>query len=941
MDLAFSPCVIDDESTSGDRSSMRASVIALGLLAVVVSVGGLSCRPNTDLVVAPLAATSVAAMVITVPAPRADGRLSPDVSPRRYRLSLEVDSAAKRFRGEVRIDIDIARPTTSIILHASGLSFDEVEVRSGDRLHAAKASLRAAVGAEHDGGRPEELVIESPDVLSVGAAELRIAYQAPLDEKLRGIYRTERDGRMYVVTQMEPADARRVLPCFDDPTFKTPFEVSVIAPRGQRVFANGALLRERDAGEDPDSGVARVRFDFAATRPLPTYLLALAVGPFDVLEGPTRPVPVRLIAPSGLAGRGAFVVSVASELTELFARRFGTPYPYAKLDLVAVPNFASGAMENAGLLMFREELLLVDSDSSASARRRAIQVIAHELAHQWFGDLVTPNWWNDLWLNEGFANYFEAVGADELHPETRSELGQFARLGAVMALDSLDAARQVRQEVRTVYEAEEAFDAITYSKGSAIIGMLAAYLGAGPFRAGIQSYLSRYAHGNASAEELFRALGDASGSDISAVARSFVEQPGVPLVSLTSSCVAGVGKVVLEQRRHRLLPHAPETSLWNIPVCLRYAPLGSRTAGAADVVETSRVCVLFDRRVMAVPLEDCPAWIQPNEDHRGYYRYALTREGMAAAWQATLMAGDARGRIGFLANAWALVQSGDFPANEFLALLESAKGERDPEGVFALVELYDRVEVAFVTSETKPAFDRWVSGALLPLAKELGWAARPGDSEETKLLRETVLDALSLHTNERWLKEEGARRAMAYLRAAGGADADSAGVALRVAVRTGDVSFDALVASLRSRSDPEHRTRILRALGAFSEPKAVASALDLVLSGAVKPADFLYIARGAAIKEAGRDALSAWLEAHLVELAAKSDGMHATGALGALGRLCSADARTHAEAVFRPLVSKVGGSQRRLDEALEASAACADLRGRQAAAAGLWLSARP
>ena len=906
---------------------MRLRVLALALSGF----GSVACRPNTDLVVSPLAVTAVPVVATTVAPPRTDGRLPDDVHPRRYRLALDVDPGAKRFRGEVRIELEVARSTSAIVLHASGLTFDEVEIRSGDRLHQGKATLRRATGAEFGDGRPEELVIESPDLLSVGSAELRIAYQGTLDDKLRGIYRTERDGKNYVVTQMEPADARRVLPCFDDPAFKTPFELSVTVPRGQRVFANAPLVRERDAGEDPESGVARVRFDFEPTRPLPAYLLALAVGPFDVFDGPRDPVPVRLIAPSGLATRGSFVVALASELTELFARRFGTPYPYSKLDLVAVPSFAAGAMENAGLVTFREELLLVDGDSSAVARRRAVQVIAHELAHQWFGDLVTLKWWDDLWLNEGFASYFEAVVADELRPETRAQLEDFAHLGSVMALDSLDAARRVREEVRSVYQAEEAFDAITYEKGSAVIGMLHAYVGDGPFRVGIQSYLTRHAHGNASAEDLFRALGDASGSDVGAIARTFVDQPGVPLVTITPSCVAGNGKVVLEQRRHRLVPHAPEAALWNIPVCLRYAPLTPRTVGATDVVETSRVCVPLSRRVMELELESCPAWIQANDDHRGYYRYALPADGMAASWRAT-RGGDARGRIGFLTNAWALVQSGDFGASEFLALLDDAKGERDSEGVTAIVELLDRVELALVTDESRPAFERWVSSLLLPLAKELGWDARPGEPEEYKLMRETVFDGLSLHTSDRAIKAEATRRALSYLRDPSTVDADSAGVALRAAARLGTLTLDSLVKSLDSRAEPEHRTRILRALGCLAEPKLVTEALDLVLAGKVKPSDFLYLARSAALKGSSRAALVAWLEAHFVELAGQSDGMRATGALSVLRRVCTADVRGRAESVFRPLVTKVGGSQRRLDEALEGAAACIDLRARQASA---------
>jgi len=915
---------------------MRGGLVALGLLGFGVA----ACVPNTDLVVAPQVEATAPDLAVAVPPPRADGRLPDDVRPRRYRLALELDPAAKRFRGEVRIELDVSRSTSVLVLHASGLTFDEVEVRSGERLYPGKATSRRAVGSEREGGRPEELVIETPEPLSVGTAELRIAYQAPIDDKLRGIYRTERDGKSYLITQMEPADARRLLPCFDDPSYKTPFELSVTVPRGQRVFSNAAVIRERDAGEAPDSGVARVRVDFEPTKPLPTYLLALAVGPFDVFEGPAEPVPVRLIAPSGLADRGSFVVAMASELVELFTRRFGTPYPYGKLDLVAVPSFAAGAMENAGLLTFREELLLIDANSSALARRRAMQVIAHELAHQWFGDLVTLKWWDDLWLNEGFASYFESVVADEWRPETRAELEDLAHLGSVMALDSLDAARRVRQSVRTVYEAEEAFDPITYSKGSAVIGMLHAYLGEDAFRLGMQSYLSRHANGNASSDELFRALGDASGRDVGAVARSFVDQSGVPLVTVRPSCVEGAGKLVLEQRQHRIAPHAPDDTLWSVPVCVRYAPLVARTVGASDIVETSRVCTLLDRRAVEVELDSCPAWVQPNDDYRGYYRYALPADALAATWRATKGA-EPRARIGFLANAWSLVQGGELHANEIAEFLDEVRGDADPHVVLLSAELLDRVELAFVTDESRPPFERWVSSLFLPLAKELGWEPKTGEREETTLLRETVLDTLSIHTRERWLKDEATRRALAYLRDPSSIDPNVAAVALRASARFGTLPFDAAVKALDARTEPEHRLRIVRALGSSSDPTLVARALDLLLSGTLKISEANSLARYAAQKGPGRTALLAWLEAHLVELADKSDGMHATGPLAVVGRTCADEARTRADATFRPLVTNVGGSMRRLDEALEGAAACTDLRRRESATFSRWLAARP
>lgn len=895
-----------------------------------------ACRPSTDLVVAPPPIVEAPRSTAAVPPPRADGRLPEDVGPSSVRWTLEVDPEGKRFRGEVRIAVEVARETRAIVLHGSGLAIDGAEVSSGDRLFTAKASFRRAAGAEAEDSPAEELVLEVPEPLSVGAAEVRIAYQAPLGEKLRGLYRTVRDGRSYLVTQLEPADARRVLPCFDDPRYKVPFELSVIAPRGQRVFSNGAVLRERDAGEDPETGVARVRHDFEVTKPLPTYLLALAVGPFDVLEGPREPVPVRLIAPSGMASKGATVVAMASELLDLLARRFGTPYPYSKLDLVAVPSFGAGAMENAGLITFREELLVVDDSSSARSRRATLQVMAHELAHQWLGDLVTLRWWDDLWLNEGSASYFEGLAVDEWRPETRARLEDLVHLGSVMALDSLDSARRVREPVRTVAEAEEAFDPITYSKGSAILGMIHAYLGDEPFRRGIATYLSRHAHGTATANDLFSALGEAGRTDVAAIASSFVDQPGVPVLRVRTTCSQGRGSLSIEQRRHRLTERASDEGVWKIPACLRYGVEAPRSGVGA--VETRRVCTLVEQRTQTVALDACPTWVSPNDEHRGYYRYALPPEDLRRLWR-SLPSIDVRGRVGFLGNAWGLVQSDDLALSELFAYLEEAATARDLETLTLVTDIVDRVALAVVDDVGRAAFQRWVSGVFLPIAREFGWDARRGEREEVALTRELVLDLLAMHTSEPWIRDEATRRATAYLRAPSSVGPDTASIALRTAARVGTIGYEALIRALDGQPSPEHRVRVLRALGSLRDRSELTRALDLLLSGGVRSSDGRYLARAAANAEPTRAVLTKWLEDNFTALAAKTDPMSATSYLAAYGRACSEAERSRAASTFGPLVAKLGGSSRRLSEALDAAEACSDLRGRQANAAKAWLAA--
>ncbi|MCA9622342.1 MAG: M1 family peptidase, partial [Myxococcales bacterium] len=490
---------------------VRAALIALGMTLV------LACAPNTDLTVAPPPQPTQSAVVI--PPPREDGRLPPGVQPTRYRLALDIDPGSDGFTGEVGITIDLDAATSAIVLHAAELSITRAEVVVGDSVLTAETSRRRASGATTN---EEELVVVTSAELPAGSVELRLSFAGTLSEALVGMYRVEDGGEDYVFTQLEPSDARRVFPCFDDPIFKVPFDVSVTAPADDRVFANTPELSAEPDGE-------RITHTFATTKPLPTYLVALAMGPLDVLEGPQTPVPLRLITARGKSQSGKLALATAAAQLPLLGNWFGHPYPYAKLDLVAVPNFGPGAMENAGLVTFREELLLVDG-GSAMSRRDMVMTMAHELSHQWFGNLVTMKWWDDLWLNEGFASYLETVIADEQEPETRAELDLLSLSGWVMDLDALQSSRRVRQPVSNTYQAWQAFDGITYVKGASVIRMLHDWLGDEPFRHGIRNYVERHAFGNASAADVFASLSATSGHDVAKVASTFLDQPGVPLV---------------------------------------------------------------------------------------------------------------------------------------------------------------------------------------------------------------------------------------------------------------------------------------------------------------------------------------------------------------------------------------------------------------------------
>jgi len=886
------------------------------------------CPPNTDLTVAPVPTVNKS-FDVKVPPPRLDGRLPASVTPLRYELTLDIDPADDRFIGEVEIAVQLTEAATAIVMHGSGLQVTRAEVVVGlDRI-PAKVQMRKASGAARVA---EELVVAVARPIEVGDAKLRLQFSAPLDEKLRGIYRVVEGQARYVFTQFEPSDARRMFPCFDDPSFKVPFDLTVTVPKGNRVFSNSP---QREQSESTDG--TKITVSFATTRRIPTYLLALAIGPLEVREGPREPVPLRLIAAKGRTQLGGFALQTATEQLKILADYFRIPYPYRKLDLVAVPNFGPGAMENAGLINFREELLLVDGNTSAKSRRNVAATIAHELAHQWFGNLVTMKWWDDLWLNEGFATYVESVIVDRWRPDMKAGLEMLSSIGWVMDFDALESARAVRQPVSNTYEAEEAFDGITYIKGAAVIGMLHNWLGDEVFTDGVAAYLKKYEWKNASSEDIFASLSDASGQKVGAVAKTFLEQAGVPLVRTTLSCKAGApASLNLSQQRYRgraVAGSVASDPLWRIPVCVTVMPHGAQA-------RQRQVCGLLVRRSMKLdlPIEGCPAWVLPNASHHGYYRYALPKVELQHLAKSMAQL-PTRDKVGFLSNLWALVQSGELDAADLFEVLASTKQLSERAVVEEIIEILEHASDALIEAPQRPRFERLVAGHLLARAQQLGWEGRAGDTEHDKLLRRSLFKALAILTRDPWLLSEAKKRAAAYLKKPAAADADTAAIALVVSVRQGDEALDfaTVEALLKGAKTPTERITAVQALGAFRDEKLLRRTLSMILDGRIRAQDALYAVRTAIQWPDSRAVFIAWMREHLTEVANILSGFGVTRMVASLRQLCDAKEVEAAARAFEPMVEKMGGSKRRLREALENAELCVDLRARQAAAVSNYL----
>jgi len=907
---------------------------------------------------------SVVPGVPAVPAPRSDGRLPPEVRPVGYALDLVIDPATPRFSGHARIKVQIATPVRALILHAKGLEVRRATVKT--RPHGeltAIATLRKAAGSK---GEPEELVLALDRPIGPGEAEMDLDYDGPFGEKMRGLYRAQDHGAWYAFTQFEPTDARRAFPCFDEPAFKTPFDVAITVPQDLVAFAN---MKERQ--RQPRAAAGQVRFEFETSPPLPTYLVALAVGTFDVVAGAAdgispgphpnapasaAPLDVRIIATHGKSPLAGSALSATLGLLGPLSRYFQSPYPYGKLDLVAVPAFGSGAMENAGLLTFREERLLLDARASLASRLGSASIIAHELSHQWFGDLVTMAWWDDLWLNEAFATWMADKAVDEHRPATRARLQALAGKSRVMSEDSLSTARRIRNPVGSTSAALEAFDGVTYVKGRAVLAMTEAWLGENTFRDGIRRYLNQHAWGSATAGDLYAALSEASGErPVARVMDAFTTQTGFPVVDATLECPGSLagrsdkGAVVrLTQREYRTLDRKAEASdkLWQIPVCVAFSADDLAAHGA---VKLDRQCALMEAREARIELKvtvRCPALLYANAGEDGYYRVQLDRERLAQLASLLERLPEPE-RFGVVSNAFAAVRSGDLPASTFLALVSKLATDHSRLVWSEAIDALWSIDRALITDQARPAFARFVRALAAPTVRRLGWREAPNETDDDHFLRESVLhlagdlgeDAGVLARADRlarqWLATSAGARGGAAVAAVSN---DVARVALPLAAKHGDEAlWQQMAGVLRKTSTPEARLLALSGLTAFEDGGLVERTLALVLDGTIKPQDLRYVFPAMALRRASREPALAWLQAHFDEIAPKIPSAMVGRVIASVAGVCEGDRVRALEAFFRAHTAEVEGVAKDLRQSVESALRCSALADAQRAATSAWL----
>lgn len=904
-------------------SSFR-SAARVGLVAGAISVAATGCPPPGDVTRPPVVPT-VSPNAPRVPPPEKNGRLPRTATPLRYELAVVVDPKKDRFTGDVAIDIDVPQAAGGIVMHGKQLTVIRAEALVSGTPRRAQTSFRKSSANDEE----DELVLTFSEPIPAGKSQLRIAYSAPISSQLNGLYRVVENEVPYLVTQFEALDARRFMPCFDEPSFKAPLALKVTVPKGQLAFSNGA----ETARADVEDGTV---FTFEETPPLPTYLYALAVGPYEVRDDKGAPpsgmpgknsVPLRVIATKGKSKDAAPMLTAADASLKYLTSYFDRAYPYSKLDLMVVPEFAYGAMENAGLITFRDELGLVPESASVEVWRQMALTVAHEIAHHWFGNLVTMEWWDDVWLNEGFATWMELKVIDAWKPESESKLHGLSYRQFVMEEDSLGSARAVRQPVLTDGDVIEAFDGITYIKGAAVIGMLETWLGPDTFRDGVRAYLRAHEHKNATHGDLFASLGRVSGKDVAQVASTFLDQSGVPLVRAALSCDAGAApKVTLTQAPYTPVGRTPSSQTWKIPVCINHE--------GADPKKPS--CALLEGSSVEMPLPTdgagqarCPKWIHPNAGEAGYYRYALA----PADWDKLVGAADAldvRERLGLLGAARSLVQSGDLGADKMVDLIAALKKARHPLLVHEMVVGLDWLSRTVVDPAARPKLDAFAVQVLNPIARDLGWTPRPKDTSAEKDLRKTLFGALGVMARDPAARKMADKMGPRYLADPKSEDPNMGPIALGIwAMSADEARWNELVKRLATADSPEHRHAILEALSAVESPALLQKSLDLALTDKVKVQDTMVIVIPALHRAATAPVAWAWLKDNVAALKTKLPPLIFGGIGGVVAGACDAKMKDEMTAFLQGVLKGVEGSDRAFRQGQLAAQLCIDVRGRE------------
>lgn len=846
------------------------------------------------------------------------GQLPKSVYPFDYALRLQPDLEKFTTKGWETIDVEVLKPVTEIVLNAL-----EMEVTKATLISTnGELTLRPRVNPTK-----QTLTLLPPSEVAPGKYRIALEFNGRIDERAQGLYHAEYpspSGRKTMLgTQMEPTDARRMFPCWDEPVFRARFELTVLVPEKHLAVSNMPIEREAKLG----NGLKEVKF--MRTPPMATYLVLFVSGELEELKGEAEGVKIRIITTEGKRDQGHHALDSTKKLLAYYNRYFGVRYPLPKLDQIAIPGGFGGAMENWGGITYNERNLLFDPKTSSQATRQSVfGIIAHEMAHQWFGDLVTTAWWDNLWLNEGFASWMASKATDKLNPDWQVWLAAGSVKSGVMNDDALSSTHPILRPINNENEANDAFDQITYQKGQSFLRMLENFLGEDAFRNGIRQYMAKHKYSNATTADLWDSLEISSGKPVKAISAGWTEQPGFPLITIKTNCDAGKQIVTLEQERFTVQDPNAKPLLWQVPVALM------------DVAEPKyRGFAFLDGRTVSVPFRGCNDIIKANAGDAGYYRVAYEPELFEKLRQ-RLNELPPADRLNLLNDSWAMVVANRGPISGYLDLAKSLKGEKTFAIWSQVISVLGFIDSMEKDQAGRAAFRDFACRLLQPELKRLTWKAKSGESNADTLLRSQVISTLGAFGDKAVIAEAQARYAK-FIAKPSSLPADLRAPVLIITGRYADrATYDQLHELARKAKGTEERQLYYRAMAGALDPELAASTLSLSLSGETIPQETANFPAQVAGLGGHTDLAWDFAKQHMKELLNQVEAFRRNGYVpGIMSGYCDAARADELEAYVKKNVSEEA-----LPKARETAASIrlkADIKKRELANVDKWVSAVP
>jgi len=834
-------------------------------------------------------------------------RLPSGVRPQHYSLTITPDLAKARFAGSETIEVVLDAPTSAITLNAAEIEFGAVKAQVGD-FSPTFEDATVTLDAEK-----EQATFTFARPLAAGPVTLQIAYTGILNDKLRGFYLSKTKLRSYGVTQFEATDARRAFPCFDEPALKATFDASLVIDTADTAISNTKIVRDTPG---PVAGKHTVAF--APTPKMSTYLVAWLVGDFKCTEGKADGVPIRACATPDKVALTEFALDAAKWNLKYYDKYFGIKYPMAKLDMVAIPDFEAGAMENFGCITYRETEMLVDKKNGMlDAKKEVAETVAHEMSHQWFGDLVTPAWWDNLWLNEGFATWMETKAANTWQPKW--EYPQDVALGKdrTMNGDAGKTTRPIRAKADTPAEINEMFDDIAYGKAGAVIAMVENWVGEDVFRKGVQQYLAAHAYGNATAEDFWDAQTRVSGLPVDKVMRSFVDQPGVPEVMLTGEGAAAP----VVQRRFSISGAAAGADAWAVPVCFKGASCRLLTPGASALD-------------VPVPVSSGTRFVYANAGDKGYYRTAYAPAELKAIVANAETGLSVPERIGLLGDQWALMRAGQAKVGDFLDLVLAVKQDASADVMDIALGKVETIAAKIASEDDSKRLNAVVRREFAPVYATLGVPEKHETAGHAQL-RETLFEALG-RAQDPTVLAAAEKETQQLFAGQKPADPMIADAAVALATAKGDIAmYEGVLRVSKVATDPDLKEAALGALTRFQNPALVERTLEFAVSDGVRSQDSWTLIAQLLARRETQDQAWAFVEQHWEEIARKSTTNSGARIVEAAGAFCTVEKRDAVTSFFRSHL--VASSERTLAKTVDSIDDCIHLRAAQEPELRRWL----